>query len=198
MLLSSEAGCGAGARRGAAARVAFRRGALRRGAARRRGVRLAAARRAVRFAVRFVLRLVDRLAAFFFDAFLLDGLRDFAADFAVFRRFLAMRAPPVECARILSDKLIARVSILRWFLSFLLALFAQPVFADQGGAASAPDEARMPFETGTVEVSVLGGVTLPVTLLKAKSDHQLAMASVVVGRVMVGAPGGAASSSSSM
>ena len=50
----------------------------------------------LRLAIFFALRFVDRFAVFFFDAFLLDGLRDFAAVFAVFRRFLAMRAPPDE------------------------------------------------------------------------------------------------------
>jgi len=92
MLLSSDAGC-AGAAAGA------RRGAVRRRAARAAG-RRGAARFALRFAVRFMLRLADRLTAFFFDDFLLEALRDFAAVFAVFRRFLAMRAPPVEWARV--------------------------------------------------------------------------------------------------
>jgi hypothetical protein len=41
-----------------------------------------------------MLRLADRFAVFLFDAFLLEPLRDFAADFPAFRRFLAMRAPP--------------------------------------------------------------------------------------------------------
>ena len=172
MLLSSDAGCdfAAGARRGAA----------------RRG----AARRALRLAVRFALRLVDRFAVFLFDAFLLDALRDFAAVFALFRRFLAMRAPPVECARILSDKLIARVLILRVCLPFLLVAHAHPVFADQAGAAGPPAaEPRMPFEKGTVEISVVGGVSLPISLFRAKRDHQVAMASLAIGRVMAGAPG---------
>ena len=85
MLVSGDAGCAcgaAGARRGALGRGALRRGAARRGAARR------------------TLRFADRFAVFFFDAFLdiflLGALRDFAAVVAVFRRFLAMRAPPVE------------------------------------------------------------------------------------------------------
>ena len=97
MLLSSDAGfgCAAGAGRGA-----LGRGVLRRGAARFAAARRGAARRTLRLAIRFALRLVDRFAVFFFDAFLPDGLRDFAAVFAVFRRFLAMRAPPVEWARV--------------------------------------------------------------------------------------------------
>ena len=155
------------------------------GAARR-----GAARRTLRLAIRFALRFVDRFAVFFFDAFLLDGLRDFAAVFAVFRRFLAMRAPPDEWARILSDKLIERVLILRVLLSVLLVALAHPVFADQAGvAATSAIEPRMPFEKGTIEISVVGGVSLPISLFRAKSDHQLAMASLAIGRVMAGGPG---------
>ena len=184
MLLSSEAGFGsgaAGARRGALdACAAGRETVLRR-------ARLGAARRD---AARRTLRLVDRFAVFFFDAFLLDGLRDFAAVFAVFRRFLAMRAPPDEWARILSDKLIKRVLILRVLLSVLLVALAHPVFADQAGvAATSAIEPRMPFEKGTIEISVVGGVSLPISLFRAKSDHQLAMASLAIGRVMAGGPG---------
>ena len=81
------------------------------------------------------------------------------------------------------------MSILRCFLPFLLAVFAQPVFADQRETLPAGDESRMPFQKGTVEISVIGGVTLPVALFEARSDHQLAMASVVIGRVMAGGPG---------
>ena len=66
----------------------------------------------MRFGARFALRLAVRLTVLFRDAFrdifLLDAFRDFVAVFAVFRRFLAMRAPPGEWARILSDKLNAR------------------------------------------------------------------------------------------
>ena len=94
-------------------------------------------------------------------------------------------------ARILSDKLIARVLILRLVLSFLLVVVvAPPAFADQAGAAINPGaESRMPFEKGTIEISVIGGVSLPVSLFRAKSDHQLAMASLAIGRVMAGGPG---------
>ena len=97
MFVSSDAGCAGGA------------AGARRGAVRRR-----AARGAARFADPLRAALGRSLAAIFFDDFLLEALRDFAAVFAAFRRFLAMRAPPVEMgARILSDKLIARVLILR-------------------------------------------------------------------------------------
>lgn len=93
-------------------------------------------------------------------------------------------------ARILSDKLLARVSILRLILPFLLVAFIiQPVLADQGASPQPVAEPRMPFEKGTIEVSVLGGVSLPVSMFRAKSDHQLAMASVAIGRVMAGGSG---------
>ena len=92
MFVSSDAGCGAAA--------GARRGALRRGAAARVELRRGAARFALRFALRFTLRLADRFAVFFPDAVFLEALRDLAAVFAVFRRFLAMRAPPVEWARV--------------------------------------------------------------------------------------------------
>jgi hypothetical protein len=100
------------------------------------------------------------------------------------------RAPPDEWARILSDKLLERVLILRVLLLVLLGALARPVFADQaGGAATAALEPRMPFERGTIEISVVGGVSLPVSLFQAKSDHQLAMASLAIGRVMAGGEG---------
>jgi hypothetical protein len=194
MLLSIDAGCGcaAGARRSTPRFADTRRGA---------------ARRTVRLTIRFALRLADRLTLFvrdaFRDTFLLVALRDFPAVFAVFRRFLAMRAPPDEWARILSDKLIARVQILRVvLLSFLFLTRAQPVIADQAGARlrsrgsqgatagqASPADTRMPFEKGTVEISVIGGVSLPTSLFRAKRDHQLAMASLAIGRVMAGGPG---------
>ena len=91
-------------------------------------------------------------------------------------------------ARILSDKLIPRVLILRLVLSFVLAAAVLPARADQA-AADPPAEPRMPFEKGTVEISVVGGMSLPTSLFRAKSDHQLAMASFIVGRVMAGGPG---------
>jgi hypothetical protein len=93
-------------------------------------------------------------------------------------------------ARILSDKLIARVLILRLVLSILLALIVVPAaFADQAGAAETVPEPRMPFEKGTVEVSVFGGASLPTSLFRSNSDHQLAMASFAIGRVMAGRHG---------
>ena len=92
-------------------------------------------------------------------------------------------------ARILSDKLIVRVPILRVLLSCVLVALTRPVFADQADVAKPAAEPRMPFEKGTVEITVMGGVSLPISLFRAKSDHQLAMASLAIGRVMAGGPG---------
>jgi hypothetical protein len=104
MFVSSDAG-----RAGAAAGAG--RGALRVGAAPRVELRRGVARFALRFMLRFALLLADRCAVIFRDAVFFEALRDVTAVFAAFRRFLAMRAPPVEMgARILSDKLIVRAA----------------------------------------------------------------------------------------
>ena len=102
-----------GAAAGAATRCAVRRGAV--GACAATARRGAAARCASPSASRCAWPIALRSSSS--TLFLLEALRDFAAVFAVFRRFLAMRAPPVEWARILSDKLVARVLILRVLLS---------------------------------------------------------------------------------
>jgi hypothetical protein len=79
--------------------------------------------------------------------------------------------------------------ILRPVLFFLLVVVAtSPALADQAGADLSAD-ARMPFEKGTVEISVLGGATIPTSLFRSNADHQLAMASFVIGRVMAGSRG---------
>jgi hypothetical protein len=75
------------------------------------------------------------------------------------------------------------VLILRVLPAFLL-LAAVPHLA-----AAQPDDAPMPFERGTVEISVTGGTSLPVSLFRAKSDHRLTMASLSIGRVMAGSAG---------
>ena len=79
--------------------------------------------------------------------------------------------------------------ILPLAFSFLLVVVAtSPALADQAGGISA-DDRRMPFERGTVEISVLGGATIPTSFLRSNADHQLAMASFVIGRVMAGGRG---------
>jgi hypothetical protein len=81
------------------------------------------------------------------------------------------------------------VLILRVTLVILLVSASiQPGFA-QSAPDSGEDTAAMPFERGTVEVSVIGGVSLPVSVFRANEDHQLALASLSVGRVMAGRAG---------
>ena len=79
--------------------------------------------------------------------------------------------------------------ILPLAVCFLLVVVAtSPALADQAGSISA-DDRRMPFERGTVEISVLGGATIPTSLFRSNADHRLAMASFVIGRVMAGGHG---------
>jgi hypothetical protein len=47
----------------------------------------------------------------------------------------------------------------------------------------------MPFQKGTVEITVLGGTSLPTSWFEANSEHQLSMVSLAIGRVMAGGPG---------
>jgi hypothetical protein len=47
----------------------------------------------------------------------------------------------------------------------------------------------MPFERGTIEISVIGGTSLPISLFRANSDHHLTMAALSIGRVMAGSAG---------
>ena len=78
--------------------------------------------------------------------------------------------------------------ILPLALCFLLVVVAtSPALADQADIPA--DDRRMPFEKGTVEISVLGGATIPTSFLRSNADHQLAMASFVIGRVMAGSRG---------
>ena len=93
-------------------------------------------------------------------------------------------------ARILSDKLLTCVSILRVSVTILLVIvLARPAIADQGTGAAHEADRPMPFEKGTIEISVLGGTSLPTSMFRAKRDHQLTLASFVIGRVMAGGPG---------
>ena len=76
----------------------------------------------------------------------------------------------------------------RLFLAFtVLCAVTPPVFAGQGVP---PSDAPLPFEKGTVEVSILGGTTLPISLFRADPDRHLTMASFQVGRIMTGGPRG--------
>jgi hypothetical protein len=93
-------------------------------------------------------------------------------------------------ARILSDKLLVRVPIIQLILSsILLVAAAGSAAADQDAPEPSPGGTRMPFERGTIEVSILGGTSLPIPLFEANGDHQLSMVSLAIGRVMAGRPG---------
>jgi len=85
------------------------------------------------------------------------------------------------------DKLGHRVLILRVALALVFVVFSRQGFAEQ---ATPPSDAQMPFEKGAVEVSVLGGVSLPLSLFRANADHSLSMASFEIGRVMSGGRNG--------
>ena len=68
----------------------------------------------------------------------------------------------------------------------LSCLIAQSLFAGQSGSSE-----RSPrFERGTVEVSIVGGSSLPITMFRADADEKLTSASVQIGRVMAGRSGG--------
>lgn len=75
--------------------------------------------------------------------------------------------------------------ILRAVVVLILVGFTDSALAQSTAAADMP----MPFQKGTVEISVIGGVSLPVSALRADPDQQLAMASLSIGRVMAGGPG---------
>lgn len=71
----------------------------------------------------------------------------------------------------------------------LIVLFAAvtPGFSGQSAPASDPP---MPFEKGAVEISILGGTSLPVSTFRADPDRNITMASFQVGRVMTGSTTG--------
>jgi Lipid A 3-O-deacylase (PagL) len=77
-------------------------------------------------------------------------------------------------------------------LRVVLAVFVvcSSVTSAMAGQSSPQSDAPMPFEKGTVEISLLGGTSLPVPLFRANADHNLTMASFQIGRVMAGGPNG--------
>jgi hypothetical protein len=91
-------------------------------------------------------------------------------------------------ARILAQliSLSARV-LLRFVLALTILSTSTPVLAGQARPSS---DAPMPFQKGAVEISALGGATVPVSLFRANPDRNLKMASLQIGRVMSGGPGG--------
>ena len=72
--------------------------------------------------------------------------------------------------------------ILRLVLSSLVLVAARPAFAQSG-------DDPMPFQKGTIEISVIGGSSLPTSLFRANGDHRLTMASLSIGRIMAGSAG---------
>jgi hypothetical protein len=78
-----------------------------------------------------------------------------------------------------------------WVRAFLAAccvagVMTRSAYAQESGGV----DAAMPFEKGVVEITVLGGTSLPTTFLRANADHNLTLASFQIGRVMAGGPGG--------
>jgi hypothetical protein len=69
-------------------------------------------------------------------------------------------------------------------------LSAGTSFAQQAAASASTASDAMPFEKGTVEISIIGGTSLPLSLFRADPDRNLLLASFQVGRVMAGGPNG--------
>jgi hypothetical protein len=65
----------------------------------------------------------------------------------------------------------------------LLCLVSQRVAAQQ---VPPSEDAPMAFEKGAIEMTVLGGTSLPTTVFRAVAEHKLTLASFQVGRVMSG------------
>jgi len=76
-------------------------------------------------------------------------------------------------------------------LRLVLALFFLGVISlPASGQSASPPAASMLFEKSTVEISVLGGTSLPIALFRANPDHNLTMVSFQIGRVMTGGANG--------
>ena len=74
----------------------------------------------------------------------------------------------------------------RIILTFvLLCAPVQPLRAGQD-AAQPSSAAPLRFEKGTVEIGVIGGTSLPISLFRAQPDRSISMASFSIGRVMTG------------
>jgi hypothetical protein len=71
---------------------------------------------------------------------------------------------------------------------FTVGVLVHPIRADQGALPAPPIE-RPRFEKGTVEISILGGLSLPIDLFRSDPKRHLVLASVSIGRVMAGGPG---------
>jgi hypothetical protein len=79
------------------------------------------------------------------------------------------------------------VQILRPFLVLLTVIACcRPASAGQDPSSNG----AMPFQRGAIEISVVGGTSLPVSALHARPDQSLTLISLHVGRVMSGGPTG--------
>ena len=78
----------------------------------------------------------------------------------------------------------------RTALAWIVIVFASASGSASGGQSPATSDPPMPFEKGAVEISVLGGTSLPISLFRADADHSLTMASLQIGRVMAGGSNG--------
>jgi Lipid A 3-O-deacylase (PagL) len=67
----------------------------------------------------------------------------------------------------------------------VFGLVASPGFASQDTPVP-----EMPFEKGAIEISILGGTALPISLFRANPDHKISMASLQIGRIMSGGASG--------
>ena len=78
-------------------------------------------------------------------------------------------------------------TVIRWLVRAGVAAF---LTSHGVNAQSAPPEPPMPFEKGVVELTVLGGTTLPTSWLRSDADHNLTLASFQAGRIMGGGADG--------
>jgi hypothetical protein len=78
------------------------------------------------------------------------------------------------------------VRLLGLAVLIVLATLVRPARADQ--SPSSPAE-QPRFQKGTIELSIVGGGSLPIDLARANPERHLFLASLAFGRVMVGGPG---------
>ena len=76
------------------------------------------------------------------------------------------------------------VSLRSLLVLLTLIAFSHPASAGQ----DPPPAGAMPFQRGAIEISILGGTSLPVSALHQKPDHSLTLVSFHVARVMSGGP----------
>jgi hypothetical protein len=65
-----------------------------------------------------------------------------------------------------------------------LVVHSNDLLADQAIPSQTTGEAGGQLQKGTVETSIIGGVTLPTTLFRARRERRLVMGSLQIGRVL--------------